>query len=88
MLIHGHEVGGMGPWSHRTLFRLAPTHIKSPWRDGFVCTLDVAKAFSLVPHPLLFYLMERLGWYNNVLWAFQESLMQTTCTCQVGEETV
>ena len=30
MSIHGHEAGGMGPWSHRTLFQLAPAHFPHP----------------------------------------------------------
>ena len=30
MSIYGHEAGGMGPWSHRTLFQSAPAHFPQP----------------------------------------------------------
>ena len=60
----------------------------SKWRDRFICKLAVAKASPSVPHPLLFHMMERLGWDKNVLQAFRESLGKIVCICQVRKEQV
>ena len=66
----------------------AVTAPKSKWKDGYICKLDIAKAFPSVPHTLLYHMMRRMGWSAPLLKAFRESMQRTSCSCRVGADEV
>ena len=66
----------------------AVTAPKSKWKDGYICKLDIAKAFPSIPHALLYHMMRRMGWSAPLLKAFWESMQRTSCSCTVGADEV
>ena len=61
---------------------------RSKWTGGYICKLDMAKAFPSVPHALPYHMMGRVGWSAPLLKAFRESMQWTSCSCRMGADEV